>query len=107
MAQAESGDRAYIVYRAIAQGTRSVEVHLVMAASAATVADAWARLSWLDPKVDPRSLEIETWTLPRRPAPLPAAAASHPIEIAHWLAARAAMPHDGGHEGEHRNRVHS
>ena len=107
MATVESGERAYVVYRAAGRGDRPVEVHLVMAADAATVGDAWTRLTRLDPSVDPRSLENETRRLASRPRATAAGEPSPPVDIAHWLAARAAMPHDGRHEGQRRDRVHS
>ena len=94
----EAADRSYVIYRGTGRGNRPVEVHLVAAPGVATVADAWTRLSRLDPSVDPRSLEIETRRLPRRPEPGRARGAGRaptpPIDLARWLADRAAMAHD-------------
>jgi hypothetical protein len=89
-------DRAYVIYRGIGRGNRPVEVRLVTAPGIVTAADAWERLRRLDPSVDPRSIEIETRRLrrstpaPRRRSPTP------PIDLARWLARRAAMAHDAG-----------
>lgn len=95
MAVRES-ERAYIVFRGTGCGGRVVEVHLIDAPAAGNMADAWARLSRLDPSVDPRSIEIETRRrlrpaarTPVRPGPSP----SPPIDFARWLAERAAMAH--------------
>lgn len=49
---------ADVVYRATA-GARLVELRLALEPAAATVADAWARLSAMDAEVDPWTLEIE------------------------------------------------
>ena len=65
----EAVERALVIYRATGRGNRAVEVHLIAAPRVATVADAWARLTRLDPSVDPRSLEIETRRLSRRSRP--------------------------------------
>ena len=50
---------ASVTYRASIEGGREVELHVSLAPSSATVADAWARLSAAYSAVDPRSLEIE------------------------------------------------
>ena len=93
-----STERTYVIYRGTGRGDRPVEVHLIAApdAAAATAADAWTRLARLDATVDPRSIEIETRRLPRRPGPAATGRrqSSAPIDLARWLAARAAMGHD-------------
>jgi len=95
-----STERSYVIYRGTGRGDRPVEVHLIAApdAAAATAADAWTRLARLDATVDPRSIEIETRRLPRRPGLATGRTAtcqsSAPIDLARWLAARAAMGHD-------------
>ena len=61
---------AYVTYRATGGGRQPVEVHLVMVPSAATVADAWSRLTQIDPTVDPYSLEIESRRVAPRVVPL-------------------------------------
>jgi hypothetical protein len=50
---------AHVVYRASRSSGRMVEIHLAIAPAAATVADAWSRLTAVHPDVDPTSLEIE------------------------------------------------
>ena len=93
MAAGRTEDRAYVIYRGAGRGGRPVEVHLVAAPGVATLADAWARLTRLDPSVDPLSLEIETRRLPRRP-PRPAPRQpGPPVDLARWVAARAALAH--------------
>jgi hypothetical protein len=90
-------ERSYVIYRGTGNGGRPVEVHLVAGPGVATVADAWARLTRLDPSVDPESVEIETRRLPRRSclgAPRPRRPAPA-VDLARWLAARAAMDHHG------------
>jgi hypothetical protein len=92
----QAEDRAYVVYRGTGRGNRPVEVHLVAAPAIATAADAWTRLTRLDPSVDPRSIEIETRRL-RRSEPARARGpkgSTPPIDLARWLARRAAMAHD-------------
>ena len=84
MAAGRTEDRAYVIYRGAGRGGRPVEVHLVAAPGVATLADAWARLTRLDPSVDPLSLEIETRRLPRRSAAAgsaPAGAAGRPRAV--------------------------
>ena len=95
MGRAGGSERAYVIYRALGRGDRPVEVHLIAAAGVATVADAWERLSRLDLGVDPRSLEIETRRLPRRFRLAGSAGArpTPPVDLARWVAARAAMAH--------------
>jgi len=83
-------ERAYIIYRGTGRGDRPVEVHLIDVPAAGTVADAWARLSQLDPSVDPTSIEIEVRRRPRRTSRR-GRAASSPINLALWVAERAAM----------------
>jgi hypothetical protein len=90
-----STERSYVIYRGTGRGDRPVEVHLIAAPDAATAADAWTRLARLDATVDPRSIEIETRRLPRRPGLATGRRqSSAPIDLARWLAARAAMGHD-------------
>lgn len=98
MGQAGGSERAYVIYRAVGRAGRPVEVHLVAAARVATVADAWARLSRIDPGIDPRSLEIETRRLPRRfrLAGSVGRPSAPPVDLARWVAARAAMAHHAG-----------
>jgi hypothetical protein len=50
---------ADITYRANATDAGEVVVRLRRAPEAATLADAWARLSALDPGIDPMSIEVE------------------------------------------------
>jgi hypothetical protein len=92
-------ERAYVIYRGVGRGGRPVEVHLVAGPGVETVADAWTRLTRLDPTVDPASLEIETRRLPRRSglgAPRRGPRRPEPpVDLARWLAARAAMAHHG------------
>ena len=45
-----------------------------------------------DPSVDPLSLEIETRRLPQRPRPAPRQPGP-PVDLARWVAARAALAH--------------
>jgi hypothetical protein len=93
MASEGKEERAYVIYRGAGRGGREVEVHLVAAPGVATMADAWTRLTRLDPSVDPMSLEIETRRLPRRPA-RPAQRRTEPlVDLARWVAARAALAH--------------
>ena len=92
MAAGRTEDRAYVIYRGAGRGGRPVEVHLVAAPGVATLADAWARLTRLDPSVDPLSLEIETRRLPQRPRPAPRQPGP-PVDLARWVAARAALAH--------------
>jgi hypothetical protein len=92
-------ERAYVIYRGTGRGGRPVEVHLVARPGVATVADAWARLTRLDPTVEPTSLEIETRRLPRpsgigKPRPGPRRP-EPPVDLARWLAARARMAQHG------------
>jgi hypothetical protein len=89
-------ERAHVIYRATGRGNRPVEVHLVATPAAATVGDAWTRLTQVDATVDPRSLEIETRLRPRSARGTRAAAprTALPIDLARWLAGRAAMAHD-------------
>ena len=85
MATGHTGERAYVIYRGTGRGDRLVEVHIVAAPGLGTVADAWMRLTRLDPSVDPRSLEIETRRLPQRTEPfvaINAGRASKPIVLA-------------------------
>jgi hypothetical protein len=94
----QSTERSYVIYRGTGRGDRPVEVHLIAAPDAVTAADAWTRLARLDATVDPRSIEIETRRLPRRPGLAAAGRAatrqsSAPIDLARWLAARTAMGH--------------
>jgi hypothetical protein len=49
---------AHVTYRATSGG-QEVEIHLTMDPSAASIADAWSRLTEAYPAVDPLSLEIE------------------------------------------------
>jgi hypothetical protein len=51
--------RCAIVYRATIAGGREAEVRLSLDPAAATLADAFARLSARFQGVDPRSIEIE------------------------------------------------
>jgi hypothetical protein len=93
MAAGATEDRAYVIYRGAGRGGRAVEVHLVAAPGVATMGDAWTRLTRLDPSVDPLSLEIETRLLPpRAPRPAPRRAEA-PVDLARWVAARAALAH--------------
>jgi hypothetical protein len=58
---------ADVVYRATAASGRLVEVRFVtLQAAAATVADAWARLSAVGTDIDPMSIEIEVWPWSKR-----------------------------------------
>jgi hypothetical protein len=58
-AMTPSDQPAYVIYRATSSRGRELEVHLAIAAEAATVQDAWSRLTRICPDVDPTSLEIE------------------------------------------------
>ena len=49
----------HVVYRATSSAGRDLEIHLAIEPEAATVADAWSRLTGICPDVDPMSLEIE------------------------------------------------
>jgi hypothetical protein len=88
-------ERAYIVYRGTGRGGRPVEVHLVTPPGVATMADAWTRLTRLDPTVDPTSIEIETRRLPGKATPPARRRPSAPIDLGRWLAARAPMAQHG------------
>jgi hypothetical protein len=48
-----------VTYRATLAGGRTAEIRLRTTFAAATLADAWRRLSALHDGVDPRSIEIE------------------------------------------------
>jgi hypothetical protein len=48
-----------VTYRATVAGGRTAEIRLRTTFAAATLADAWARLTALHGGVDPRSIEIE------------------------------------------------
>jgi hypothetical protein len=48
-----------VTYRATVAGGRQAEVRLRTTFAAATLADAWGRLTALHDGVDPRSIEIE------------------------------------------------
>lgn len=50
---------ADVTYRATAAGRKEVAIHLHLTPEAATVADAWARLTAVQQDIDPLSLEIE------------------------------------------------
>lgn len=63
---------ADVTYRANRSGGGEAELRLALAPEAATVADAWARLSAAYGDVDPTSLEIEIREAARRVAPSPA-----------------------------------
>jgi hypothetical protein len=53
---------ADVVYRATAARGRCVEVRFAtLQPAAATVADAWARLSAVGAGIDPLTIEIEVW----------------------------------------------
>lgn len=49
---------ANVTYRACVAGGRDVELHLALDPDAATVEDAWVRLSAAYKAVDPKTLEI-------------------------------------------------
>ena len=53
------GQLAQVTYRATSSSGREVEVRLTLDPAAATVADAWSRLTGAHPSIDPMSLEIE------------------------------------------------
>jgi hypothetical protein len=55
----EDAERAQVVYRASRPSGHVVEIRLAIDANAATVTDAWSRLTDVHPDVDPMSLEIE------------------------------------------------
>ena len=55
----DSSSFAHVTYRATSAGGREVEIHLTIDPSAASIADAWFRLTEAHPGVDPMSLEIE------------------------------------------------
>jgi hypothetical protein len=57
--RSQAAELARVVYRASRPSGRTVEIHLVIEASAATVSDAWSRLTTVHSDLDPRSLEIE------------------------------------------------
>jgi hypothetical protein len=94
MGVGQDADRAYVIYRGTGRGNRPVEVHLVVAPGIATVAHAWARLTRVDPSVDPRSIEIETRQLHRSWPRRARGKGSTPIDLVSRLARRAAMAHD-------------
>jgi hypothetical protein len=93
MGKDHSSERAYVIYRGVGRGDRTVEVHLVIRAAVASVGDAWARLTALDPSVDPQSIEMEIRRQRRMPARIGHKEATTPIDLARWVAARAAMAH--------------
>ena len=53
------GTLARVTYRATLADGREVDLRLAMPPDAATIVDAWRRLSAVHKAVDPRSLEIE------------------------------------------------
>ena len=56
----DPGNLAYdVTYRATVAGGRQVEIRLQTTFMAATLADAWERLTALHDGVDPRTIEIE------------------------------------------------
>lgn len=57
-----------VTYRASTAGGGEAELRLAIAPEAATVADAWARLTAAFGNVDPTSLEIEIREASPRPA---------------------------------------
>jgi hypothetical protein len=61
---------AEVTYRATAAEGHEAELRLFIDPDAATVADAWSRLTALYRGLDPRTLEIEIRLAPRR-APVP------------------------------------
>ena len=67
MPVANSSGFADVTYRATSSEGREVELHLIIDPAAASVADAWSRLTEANYSVDPMSLEIEI----RRIVPVP------------------------------------
>ena len=61
----EDASRAHVVYRASRSGGSVVELHLAIEERAATVADAWTRLTGVHADLDPTSIEIEVHHRPR------------------------------------------
>jgi hypothetical protein len=61
-------DHAHVVYRASRPGGCEVELHLSLEPKAATVSDAWSRLTAIHADLDPKTLEIEVHHGPERPA---------------------------------------
>jgi hypothetical protein len=59
-----SDSPAHVIYRAAGRDGREVEIHLALEPAAATVADAWSRLTGVCPDADPLSLEIEVREAP-------------------------------------------
>lgn len=77
--------RAEVTYRANRQGGAEVELKLWTIPAAATIADAWARLSTAYPDIDPTSLEVEIRRIaaPRQPKE---------TRAAHLVSAQCALP---------------
>jgi hypothetical protein len=61
MTLSEANKCLHVIYRASRSNGRPVEMHLAIRPEAATVADAWAKLTAFDSLLDPRSLEIEIY----------------------------------------------
>ena len=59
MTSCNSSGFASITYRAMCAGGQEVEIHLTIDPSAASIADAWSRLTGAYAAVDPMTLEIE------------------------------------------------
>ena len=59
MTSCNSSGFANITYRAMCAGGQEVEIHLTIDPSAASIADAWSRLTGAYAAVDPMTLEIE------------------------------------------------
>ena len=58
---------ADVVYRATAARGGRIEVRFAtLQPAAATVADAWGRLSAVGPAIDPATIEIEIWPWSKR-----------------------------------------
>ena len=69
MTKAKGSALARVTYRSALKDGREVEMSLALPPEAATVPDAWRRLTALYGWVDPLALEIEIREAPRAGAP--------------------------------------